>query len=190
MFADPRAKVCFGSVFLEGIFIHGVFPYVALLLLANGEASATIAGLVIASFGLGGVVYSILVSVLVANIAQRWLMIIGGCVAAAMLVLIALNLPWYLQIGVYGTLGFGFYLTSRLDPRACDRALPHRARRRDLAAFEHVLSRPGARPDLLRLRLLARRGSALEPRGRRALVIVAVGLVCARAAAATRRRGI
>jgi MFS transporter, DHA1 family, inner membrane transport protein len=110
VFSDPRAKVCFGSVFLEGIFIHGVFPYVALLLLANGEASATIAGLVIASFGLGGVVYSILVSVLVANIAQRWLMIIGGCVAAAMLVLIALNLPWYLQIGVYGTLGFGFYL--------------------------------------------------------------------------------
>jgi len=26
------------------------------------------------------------------------------------LVLIALNLPWYEQIGVYGLLGFGFYL--------------------------------------------------------------------------------
>jgi predicted MFS family arabinose efflux permease len=110
VFADPRAKVCFGSVFLEGVFIHGVFPYVALLLLANGEASATIAGLVIAAFGLGGVIYSILVPVLVAHIAQRWLMISGGLVAAAMLVLIALNLPWYAQIGIYATLGFGFYL--------------------------------------------------------------------------------
>jgi DHA1 family inner membrane transport protein len=110
VFADPRAKVCFGAVFLEGLFIHGVFPYVALLLLANGEVRASIAGLVIAAFGLGGVVYSILVSVLVARIAQRWLMIIGGCVAAAMLVLIALNLPWYEQIGVFGLLGFGFYL--------------------------------------------------------------------------------
>jgi predicted MFS family arabinose efflux permease len=108
--ADPRAKVCFGSVFLEGLFIHGVFPYVALLLLATGEARASIAGLVIAGFGLGGVVYSILVSVLVARIAQRWLMIVGGCVAAGMLVLIALNLPWYAQIGVYSMLGFGFYL--------------------------------------------------------------------------------
>jgi predicted MFS family arabinose efflux permease len=108
--ADPRAKVCFGAVFLEGLFIHGVFPYVALLLLANGEARASIAGLVIAAFGLGGVVYSMLVSVLVARFAQPRLMIMGGLVAAASLVLIALNLPWYEQIAVYGLLGFGFYL--------------------------------------------------------------------------------
>jgi predicted MFS family arabinose efflux permease len=110
VFADPRAKVCFGAVFLEGLFIHGVFPYVALLLLANGEARASIAGLVIAAFGLGGVVYSMLVSTLVARFAQPRLMIIGGLVAAGSLVLIALNLPWYEQIGVYGLLGFGFYL--------------------------------------------------------------------------------
>ena len=54
VFADPRAKICFGAVFLEGTFIHGVFPYVALLLLANGEARASIAGIVIAAFGFGG----------------------------------------------------------------------------------------------------------------------------------------
>ena len=28
IFADPRAKVCFGAVFLEAIFIHGLFPYI------------------------------------------------------------------------------------------------------------------------------------------------------------------
>jgi predicted MFS family arabinose efflux permease len=110
VFADPRAKVCFGSVFLEGVFIHGVFPYVALMLLAHGETRASIAGVVIAAFGLGGVIYSILVSILVARIAQRRLMIIGGCVAAGCLLLIALNPPWYAQIGVYAMLGFGFYL--------------------------------------------------------------------------------
>ena len=27
--ANPRAKVCFGAVFLEGMFIVGLFPYVA-----------------------------------------------------------------------------------------------------------------------------------------------------------------
>jgi predicted MFS family arabinose efflux permease len=110
VFADPRAKVCFGSVFLEGLFIHGVFPYVALLLLANGETRASIAGLVIAAFGLGGVIYSLSVSVLVARIAQRRLMIIGGCIAAAMLSLIALNPAWYFQIAIFAGLGFGFYL--------------------------------------------------------------------------------
>jgi predicted MFS family arabinose efflux permease len=110
VFADPRAKVCFGSVFLEGMFIHGVFPYVALLLLANGETRASIAGVVIAAFGLGGVVYSFLVPVLVARIAQRRLMIMGSLVAAGMLLMIALNLHWYAQIAVYAVLGFGFYL--------------------------------------------------------------------------------
>ena len=47
-------------MFLEAIFIHGLFPYVAILLLAGGEVRASIAGLVIAAFGVGGVVYSVL----------------------------------------------------------------------------------------------------------------------------------
>ena len=29
---DPRAKFCFGAVFLEAIFIQGLFPYVGILL--------------------------------------------------------------------------------------------------------------------------------------------------------------
>ena len=40
IFADPRAKVCFTSLFFEAVFIHGLFPYVALLLLAIGEPRA------------------------------------------------------------------------------------------------------------------------------------------------------
>ena len=35
--ADPRAKVCFAAVFFEAIFVHGLFPYVAILLIASGE---------------------------------------------------------------------------------------------------------------------------------------------------------
>jgi predicted MFS family arabinose efflux permease len=93
VFADPRAKVCFGAVFFEAIFIQGLFPYVAVLLIAAGETRASMAGLVIAAFGLGGVVYSLSVPLLVARIAQRRLMIIGGTLAAAALVLIALSFP-------------------------------------------------------------------------------------------------
>jgi predicted MFS family arabinose efflux permease len=110
VFADPRAKVCFGSVFLEGLFIQGLFPYVALLLLANGETRASIAGLVIAAFMLGGVIYSLSVPLLVARIAQRKLMIIGGTLAAVALVLIAPNPTWVAQIAIFAMLGFGFYL--------------------------------------------------------------------------------
>jgi len=108
--ADPRAKVCFGAVFLEGLFIQGLFPYVALMLLANGETRASIAGLVIAAFGLGGVIYSLSVSALVARIAQPRLMIIGGSLAATALDLFAPNPPWFAQVAVFALLGFGFYM--------------------------------------------------------------------------------
>src|SRR2546421_9515656 len=52
-------KVCFGAVFVEGIVIFGLFPFIALLLLAAGEPRASIAGAVIAGFSLGGVIYAL-----------------------------------------------------------------------------------------------------------------------------------
>ncbi len=110
VFSDPRAKVCFGAVFLEGVFIHGLFPYVAILLVAAGETSASIAGIVIACFGVGGVLYSVSVPVLVAAISDRRRMIIGGLLAATCLTLIALEFPWYVQAPVFALFGFGFYL--------------------------------------------------------------------------------
>jgi predicted MFS family arabinose efflux permease len=110
IFADPRAKVCFGSVFLEAIFIHGLFPYVALLLLAIGEARASIAGLLIAAFAVGGVVYSLIVPVLIVRVPERWLMVAGGSMAAVALVLIALHFPWQAQIAIFAGFGMGFYL--------------------------------------------------------------------------------
>jgi MFS transporter, DHA1 family, inner membrane transport protein len=110
IFADPRAKVCFTSVFLEAIFIHGLFPYVALLLLAIGETRASIAGLLIATFAMGGVFYSLSVPVLIARVRERRLMITGGALAATGLVLIALHFPWGWQVAIYGLFGFGFYL--------------------------------------------------------------------------------
>jgi predicted MFS family arabinose efflux permease len=110
IFADPRAKVCFASVFFEAVFIHGLFPYVALLLRAIGENSAAIAGLLIACFAVGGVLYSLAVPVLIARVRERHLMVAGGTIAATGLVLIALHFPWVWQIAIYALFGFGFYL--------------------------------------------------------------------------------
>ena len=110
IFADPRAKVCFVSVFLEAVFIHGLFPYVALLLLQIGEARASVAGLLIACFAMGGVFYSLSVPVLIVRVRERRLMVIGGTLAATALALIALHFPWLWQIAIYAVFGFGFYL--------------------------------------------------------------------------------
>src|SRR5215475_1845298 len=98
IFANPRAKVCFTSVFFEAVFI------------AIGETRASIAGLLIATFAVGGVFYLLSVPVLISRVREQHLMVAGGALAAAALVLIALFFPWMWQIAIYGLFGFGFYL--------------------------------------------------------------------------------
>jgi MFS transporter, DHA1 family, inner membrane transport protein len=110
IFADPRAKVCFSSVFLEAIFIHGLFPFVGLLLLGIGETRASIAGLLIAAFAIGGVGYSLTIPYVLARVPERRLMIGGGAIAGCALVLIALHFPWQAQVVVFLFFGVGFYL--------------------------------------------------------------------------------
>ena len=110
IFTDPRAKICFGAVFLEAIFIHGLFPYVGLLLTGIGETRASIAGLLIACFAMGGVAYSLAVPYLIGKVPERGLMLTGGVVASSALALIALHFPWPVQIAIYAAFGLGFYL--------------------------------------------------------------------------------
>jgi predicted MFS family arabinose efflux permease len=110
VFADPRAKVCFGSVFFEGIVIQGMFPYVALLLLASGQTHSSYAGIIIAAFGLGGIILALGLPFLVARVAQRHLMLIGATGATIAFVLISLNMVWYAQAAVFVLLGLGFYM--------------------------------------------------------------------------------
>ena len=109
MFADPRAKVCFSAVFVEGIVIFGLFPFVALLLLAAGEPRASIAGAVIAGFSFGGVIYALAVPRLVARWRTDQLMIGGGVIAAFALAIVSFDPMWPVQFAAFTVLGFGFY---------------------------------------------------------------------------------
>ncbi|HEX4410722.1 MAG TPA: MFS transporter [Xanthobacteraceae bacterium] len=110
IFRDPRAKVCFGAVFVEAIIIHGMFPFVAVMLLASGAARSSYAGLVIGAFGAGGILFSLSLPFLVAHVAQRHMMLAGAGFASIAFILIALNLVWYLQVLVFLVFGIGFYM--------------------------------------------------------------------------------
>lgn len=110
IFSNPLAKYCFGAVFLEATFLFGVFPYMAGRLHATGIESASIAGIVIAGAGLGGIVYTFTVGLLVRHVSQRLLMIGGGLVMASGLLVIALGLPWQIQFVNFLVFGFGFYM--------------------------------------------------------------------------------
>ncbi len=110
IFGNPMAKYCFGAVFVEAIFMYGVFPYMALMLSTEGETRASIAGLVIAGFAVGGILYTFAVSKLLTLLGERWLMRSGGMVIAFCLIVIALRAPWQLEFLNFMLLGFGFYM--------------------------------------------------------------------------------
>ncbi len=110
IFADPRAKFCFSSVFFEGITIHGLFPFVAILLLASGATRSSYAGIVIAAFGLGGILFSVSLPWLVARMTERYMMLAGAACACVAFILITFNVPWYTMAAVFLLFGIGFYM--------------------------------------------------------------------------------
>jgi predicted MFS family arabinose efflux permease len=111
IFHNPLAKFCFGTVFLEGVFLMGLFPYVALLQReSGGDGRAAIAGLIIGAFALGGVVYSLSVSRLLTWIGEQGLMRTGAAFVACGLLAVALRLTWPYEAMIFMALGCGFYM--------------------------------------------------------------------------------
>ena len=109
IFANPNARVCFTAVFLEGLCILGLFPFVAAFLVDLGEPRLSIAGLVIAGFALGGLGYTLTVSRLLPRIGVNGMMIGGGILAGLQIAFAAVGTPWPLQLVSFFLMGWGFY---------------------------------------------------------------------------------
>jgi len=110
IFRNPLAKICFAAVFLEAVFMYGCFPYIAIMLRQAGEPRASIAGVVIAGFGIGGALYGVTVSRLLALLGETHMMRLGGAAMGLCLVVIAARLYWPLEFLNFALLGFGFYM--------------------------------------------------------------------------------
>lgn len=131
IFSNPMAKICFGAVFLEALFMYGVFPYIATLLHQAGETRASIAGIIIAGFGLGGAIYGLTISRILPLTGETWLMRAGGFIMGLCLIVTAMRLPWPIEFVNFIVLGLGFYFlhaviqiyASELAPAARGTAL-------------------------------------------------------------------
>lgn len=106
---NPLAKYCFGAVLIEGIFLFGVFPHVAALLHGEGETRASIAGLVIAGFSVGGVLYTFVIGWMLGAFGERGMMLGGGTLMGVGLVLVGLHTPWQADFAAFFMLGIAFY---------------------------------------------------------------------------------
>jgi predicted MFS family arabinose efflux permease len=110
IFRIPTARICYLTVLSEGIFLMGLFAYVAVMLLEAGETRASIAGLVIASFAVGGIIYTVSIGVLLRLLGQRWVMIVGGLFMATGIAALAFTPPWQVQCVLFAMMGLGFYM--------------------------------------------------------------------------------
>ncbi|MEQ1714649.1 MAG: MFS transporter [Hyphomicrobium sp.] len=110
VFANPRSPVCFTAVFIGGIVMFGLFPYIAILLEARGAGGLKEAGFVLAGFGIGGILYTALVVMLLRRLGLMNLIRAGGLVAALGLASLALGASWPAEMAAFVLVGVGFYM--------------------------------------------------------------------------------
>ncbi|TXN39476.1 MFS transporter [Methylobacterium sp. WL30] len=108
--ANPRARVLFAAVFVEAIAVFGIFPHLAPLIEARGEGGPREAGLALAGFAVGGLIYSALVGLLVRFLGMQRMLVGGGLVCAGALTMIGLAGRWQLDAAALVAMGLGFYM--------------------------------------------------------------------------------
>lgn len=125
--ARPWARVVLATVLIEGMVFFGCYAFVPFYLHERFSLSLTHAGLIAATLGLGGLVFSFSVHVLVPRLGETGLAVGGGSVLAAGLALIAFApSPGWAIPGCFAC-GVGFYmLHNTLQLNATQMAPEHR----------------------------------------------------------------
>jgi predicted MFS family arabinose efflux permease len=184
IFANPNARVCYSAVFIEGCCVLGLFPYVASFLFELGVTSLSISGLVIAGFAVGGLFYTMSVSRLLPRLGVGGVMISGAVLMGLQLAIIGFGPAWQLQALNFILMGCGFYmLHGSLQVFASELSVEARATALSLHSFFFFMGQTigpiaygfgilnvGKKPALLAS----------------AVVIIALGFVCARLLRPTR----
>jgi len=109
IFANPNA-LCYAAVFIEGCCVLGLFPYIASFLFELGETRLSIAGIVIAGFAVGGLLYTMTVSRFLPRLGVNGMMITGASLVGLQLAAIAFGPGWQIQTISLLIMGWGFYM--------------------------------------------------------------------------------
>lgn len=108
--ANPVSLWVFATVAAEGLLIFGVFPFVAPMLSRHGAEGAFEAGVTLAAFAVGGVVYSFVVRRLLGALGQWGMMGAGGMLAGGAYLAMLAPVPWPVVSLLFLIAGFGFYM--------------------------------------------------------------------------------
>jgi predicted MFS family arabinose efflux permease len=161
----PGAPVVLGTVIVEGLFVFGGLAYLASSLTDRFGINYAYAGLMVAGFGCGGLVYSFSVKRLVTGAGELGVLLIGGTLLGIGFVAIGLMPSWHWFVPAVLVLGMGYYtMHGTLQTRATELAPQARGAAISLFAFFFFLGQATG-PQLL--------GGVLKWRGYTAAFIVA-----------------
>lgn len=110
VFRNPLTVVCFTAVFVEGVVIFGLFPYLAYLLEQRNAGGLREAGFVLGGFAIGGFMYTALVRVMLARLGLLNLIRAGGLIAGLGLAGLSLGGSWLAELAIFIVIGVGFYM--------------------------------------------------------------------------------
>jgi predicted MFS family arabinose efflux permease len=125
LLSNRRALIVCGTVLFEGLFMFGLFPFVAPTLLARGQGGTLTAGLCIASYALGGLIYGLSARHVIARLGPWRMMAGGGIVVGICYGIIAFPVPWLAMAGLFALSGFGFYLLHNTMQTLSTELAPH-----------------------------------------------------------------
>jgi predicted MFS family arabinose efflux permease len=161
----PTAPLVLGAVMLEGLFVFGGLSYLASSLTDRFGINYAYAGLMVAGFGCGGLIYSFSVKKLVTGAGELGVLLLGGALLGIGFVSIGLMPGWQWFVPAVVVLGMGYYtMHGTLQTRATELAPHARGTAISLFAFFFFLGQATG-PQLL--------GSVLKSRGYATAFIVA-----------------
>jgi predicted MFS family arabinose efflux permease len=118
-----HVRIVLLATLLEGILFMGTFSYLGAYLRHDFGLGYTPIGLVLATYGLGGLTYAMVARRLIARLGQRGLVLAGGAVIAPSFLVLAVTPVWGLFVPALATLAVGFYmLHTTLQTRATELA--------------------------------------------------------------------
>ena len=108
--ALPRVRLVVSTGFADGFLFFGAYSFLGAFLKLKFDLSLTAIGAILAGFGVGGVLYTLVVRRLLVSLGQRGLVLWGGAICCIAYATIALSPTWVLAIPCTVALGFSFFM--------------------------------------------------------------------------------
>jgi len=136
LFKRPTAPLVLVTVLLEGVFVFGGLAYLASSLTDRFGVNYAYAGLMVAGFGCGGLIYSASVKRLVTRAGELGVLLVGGTLLGIAFVFIGVMPSWHWFVPAVIVLGMGYYtMHGTLQTRATELAPQMRGTAISLFAF-------------------------------------------------------